>query len=239
MSYEFPTQMIEQTEAILGFGFGDECNEAIVRARQTGIFVHFGLSPELRRQIFVAAGERSIKEFCPNDARRFASDEQGAKWASKGRAMISMTDSLDRLLAYGWSGSEANIVIPSAPITTAYRVTEAGSAYVRNVRGNLDPSFRMGYFLGKLVIETAQYYGAAPQEISLETWQSNSRAIGLYENLGFILRTTMPEEKGRLTQHAVGDIINGHPVYEQRNPATDTLERRVFDTRCHYSLDAA
>ena len=239
MNYKFPTEMSEQTQPTVNVGLDPECTAAITRARQAGIFVQFGLSPDLRGQILAAATEPSIKEFCPNDITRFANDETGAKWAGKGRAMTSLINKAGQLLAYGWAGSEANQAIPTAPITTAYRVTEAGSVHARHVRRELDPSFRIGYFLGKIVIGTAEYYGAKPAEISLETWESNTRAIGLYKDLGFVLRAKMPEERGRPTLHSIGHTINGHAVYEYPRPDTGIPEQRVFDTRCHYSLGSA
>ena len=153
--------------------------------------------------------------------------------------MVTIADELGRVLAYGWSGPEKNDVIPEAPITTAYRVGVKGSEYARTIRLNSDPTFRMGFALGTLVVATAQLYGAAPQDISLKTWKSNSRAIALYEDIGFEHVAEKFEMKGRPTLQAPGGVINGYDVFAYTDPNDNTTSNRVFDTRCFYRYKAA
>ena len=221
MAYEFPTHIEKHASSLLGINLGNTGNAAVEQLRSVGLNAQLGLTPELLRSLSTISYEREVTEFCPSDAAtRFSNLAMGERWASKGRAMVTISDGLGKVVAYGWSGPEKNDAIPEAPITTAYRVGKSGANYARNVRA-MDPTFRMGYALGTLVVATAQLYGARADEISLETWKSNERALGLYEDLGFELRGEEFYLKGRPTLHAVGDEINGYTVFSHTDSETN------------------
>lgn len=234
MAYEFPTQIESRASFLLGVDIGEAGSTMVNRLRSAGLYAQLGLTAQLLRSLSTISYEKEVREFCPKDATsRFSTPALGEEWVSKGRAMVTISDDLGKVVAYGWSGPEKNEEIPQAPITTAYRVGKSGANYARNIREN-DPTFRMGYALGTLVVATAQLYGAQPDEISLETWKSNKRAISLYEDLGFELYTEKLELKGRPTLHMVGEEINGYTVFEHTDPITSAVGNRVFDTRCFY-----
>lgn len=240
MAYTFPTQIETRAVSLLGIDIGERGNETVQQLRTAGLNACIGLTPELLRSLSTISYERAVREFCPSDAAtRFSDIDMGERWAHKGRAMVTIADELGKVVAYGWSGPEKNDVIPNAPITTAYRVGSNGSEYARTIRLASDPTFRMGFALGTLVIATAQLYGAAPQDISLETWKSNSRAITLYEALGFEHVAEKFEMKGRPTLQAPGKVINGYEVFEQTDPNDNVTSNRVFDTRCFYRYNGA
>jgi hypothetical protein len=233
MAYEFPTQMVKRPETLLyDDGFSADYAQAISNVRTAGLFAQVGLSEERRRQVLAAAYGRDIREYCPNDISRFGTVAAGERWAAKGRAMVMIVDQIDRLMAYGWAGPEENKKIPDAPVTTAYRVTAAGKKFAAEMKKSR-PTFSMGYLLGSLVIPTAMRFGAAPSELSLETWESNIPANKLYAKLGFVLRAESELEE-RSTFAEVGTANStGHVVLPGNE---EFAPQRVEDRRLYYQF---
>lgn len=236
MSLEFHTSMVDTVRVLDGKDpcLNPELNDLVQQLARMDISVQIGLSPSLREQIALAAEEPGIREFCPNDRNRFATEEKAEEWLKKRRIPATSVDDSGKLLAYDWLGPEENTVIKGADMTTAFRTTEAGSAYARSLRNSRYPDFRIGLTMGRVLILAALETGVPSQNISLETWQSNKRARDIYELLGFELRDQILDLKGRPTLHPVGTEINGYEVFKYTDPLTGAKENRVFDTRCFY-----
>lgn len=214
--------------------FSPEFNDMVQQAASMEIYFRIGMDPEKRKMAAVAGEEPHIREYCPNDRNRFATDESAREWLKKQRIPLDAVNPSAGFLVNNWLGPEENHVIPGADITTAFRTTEAGLAYARTLRQGRYPSFRLGIFAAKLLILTALETGAEPHQISLETWGSNLRALDVYEEIGFELRGKQLDLKGRPTLRAVGEEINGYTVFEHIDTKTGAKENRVFDTRCFY-----
>lgn len=201
------------------------------------------------------ANEPHIVEFCPNDPiTRFSGLRQVKAWNAKKRGfvgiydvvgsegkplsenqLIEITDEDILQLAYGWSGPELNRHIKGADITTAYRVGRFGLALARERRKSEVDHFSLGYPLGELVIASSVVlFGAEPSEISLETWESNQRAVALYELMGFKMKARAADE--RPTLQPAGTEINGN-VVSLKKEGKHIGRNMVTDTRRYYVLE--
>lgn len=231
---------------------GDRASQAISTLAEHGFVAAEGVHLSQVGSIAAMAGERHIVEYCPNDLKRFGSEEKVATWLGKGggRGMVgifevvgeddplsvgdihALTSNDVSQVAYGWSGFGVNEHIPGADITTAYRVGRRGRELALERRVDEDDRFKLGLPLGELVIATAVLrYGADPSEISLEAWRSN-KANGLYDTLGF--GPTLAEEDDiRPTLEERGTRIDGHEVFY--DPAAD--KNMVQDTRLFRRLE--
>jgi len=236
MSLEFHTQMLEHAQVLDGKdpNFGAEFNDIVQQLLSMEIYVQIGLTPKVRPMMAAAGEQPHIREYCPNDRKRFATDQSAREWIGKHRIPLLALNPSSGLLVNDWLGPEINTVIPEAPITTAFRTTEAGLAYARTLRQGKYPEFRLGLVMARLLILTGLETGAEPHHLSLETWGGNLRAVDVYEEAGFGLRGQRLDLEGRPTLHPVGDVINGYEVFLHTDPKTGLTENRVFDTRCYY-----
>jgi hypothetical protein len=233
--------MMDQVRVLDGRdpSFNPEFNDIVQQLARMEIYMHIGVTPQTRLMMAAAGEEPHIREFCPNDRKRFATDQSASAWIAKHRIPLGAVNPGAGFLINNWLGPEKNDVIPEAPITTAFRTTEAGLSYARSLRQGQYPGFRLGLMAGRLLILTALETGAEPHHLSLETWGSNLRALDVYEELGFELRAKKLDLNGRPTLHDVGDVINGYTVFEHTDPTTGLIENRVFDTRCFYQYAGA
>ena len=133
-------------------------------------------------------------------------------------------------LAWGWSGFGQNKHIPGANITTAYRNSMRGRALSRERRLTPEDRFKIGPHLGELVTATAVLWGARPDELSLEAWESND-ANGLYDAMGYG-EPVVVEPAVRPTLKPVGTVIGGNVVY-----LGDDGQHMVEDNRLHRRLE--
>lgn len=240
----YPTSLISEVELLEpDTQLSGNPNVELLRLSRHNLYAAVGLSRDLQRSIASAALEPHIAEMCPNDGidianrkGRFNTRENASAWIAKGggRGVVSISSAEDdTLLAYGWSGYDHNYEIPGADITTAYRVTEAGRKFSRQLREEhaWAQEYSIGQSIGQLVLGAAvMIYKAPAKDISLETWSSNKAAAALYQNLGFtIQKESKPED--RVTTMPVGTLVNGYPVRINTHGL-----RVVHDQRHHYRL---
>lgn len=234
MALTYPTSLLAEAIPLRGFDLGERGNTAMSMLEEYGFAAFVGITPTTLKQIQAASRERGIAEFCSNDKNRY-SDTNFLEWLKKNRISPHIQVPADSLGAYSCVGPEKNKRIPGADFTTAYRVTEAGSTAAREIRDNIEPSFRLGLLLGELVLAiSVTQLGLQPSDISLETWKSNHKARRVYDDLGFVQKNELLEEEGRPTLHNLGEFVDGHPVFV--DPA-DANARRVIDSRCYYVLE--
>jgi hypothetical protein len=218
---------------------GPRGNSAVATLLKHELQPSVGLDRSIIEHLVGVTGEDHIVEFCPTDRRRFADVAACQEWVQKHRAFVAITDSASSaLLAYGWSGPDKNKHIPGADITTAYRVTRAGQAATKLARERGDGDFRLGMYIGELVIATAtQLYGASPDSVSLETWGTNVAARHLYELLGFVQLDTAPNEKAtRPTLKPLDTHVGNAQVRADPSSLDDPAKQVVDDERCFYVL---
>lgn len=232
---------------------GERANEEVFELMNHGFVAAANLTEPHAATLSLIAHEEGILEYCP-DKKRFATLEKTQTWQQKGRGFVgvyevfgnsgsaltardlkSLTDDNIHMVAYGWSGVESNKRIAGADITTAYRVGSRGRELARERRGRFDP-FRLGRPLGELVLGTAVHlFDADPNEISLETWESNKGAVTLYEGMDFVHVPEARVAEDRPTLRPAGTIINGQEVYETTDKNGQVV-RRVPDFRRAYLL---
>ncbi len=196
-SVRYPTELADSATLLTSsIDLGPRGNEAVKMLTGHGLRTSVGLDLDTIKLLLAVTGEEHIVEYCPTDQRRFADVDACRAWVSKHRSFVAITDATSSaLLAYGWSGPDTNKHVPGADITTAYRVSRAGQAMTKHIRESGDASFRLGIQLGELVIATAtNMYGGASDQVSLETWASNSAARHLYGLLGFEQLDSAPNE---------------------------------------------
>lgn len=232
----YPTTMVERAEPLDAdtTALGRRGGAALRASAAAGLRVTVGLDDATLAGIAAAASEPHIVEFCPNDRSRFADPAAGRTWMAKGRGLVAVTTPDGALLAYGWSGIERNAHLPGADVTTAYRVTAAGQREARRVRAVV-PGFRLGMVLGDLVVATAVHvWGAPADQVSLETWRSNTGARQLYADLGFVQVHDAPDHPDvRPTLQPVGAVVAGSVVRADPDRPGRHL---VDDARCFYVL---
>jgi hypothetical protein len=236
----YPTELVDLVTLLdRSADLGSRGNAAVSALAEHGLRSSVGLDPATIDRLVRVTGEDHIVEFCPTDRRRFADLSACEKWVEKQRAFVAITDATgSELLAYGWSGPDANKHIPGADITTAYRVTRAGQSATKQAREKGDASFRLGMHIGELVIATATHlYGAPPDEVSLETWGTNGAARHLYELLGFVQLDSVPNQTAtRPTLKPIDSTIGDAIVRVDPSSLDDPSKRVVDDERCFYVL---
>jgi hypothetical protein len=107
-------------------------------------------------QILAISATTDVKEFCPNDEKRFSDPE---KWLAKGRgAFLLRAIANSQIVGYSWVGllEEEVPELPNHPVTSAFR---------SQVRGT-------GKDLVIATIEAARAIHGSSM-IGLETWASN------------------------------------------------------------------
>lgn len=185
MSLHYPTQFAEQTTP-LPFGLGVRADEAMCELASRHLTVHTGLTTEFARAIGSIAQQRTIQEYCRNDAaKRFTNIESTATWLRKGddtlrafgRGVFLLlhedSEHTTKLAGYGWTGPELSARLPGGKVTFAVRMNEAFQGM-----GAARP------FTNLIVAGSAALYGA--RDIWLEAWGSNTRATSAYERVGFV-----------------------------------------------------
>jgi hypothetical protein len=233
-------------------GLGDHADGALYDLAEHGFVAALGVHERQLGRLATMASEPHIQEYCPSDSeRRFSTPEMAQEWQLKGRVMVGIYDveghataldvddipyiGSDELsqVAYGWFGPETNEHIPTAPITTAYRVGERGRLLSRLRRHSETDHFKLGLPLGRLVTAAAlNIYDVRPSELSLETWKSNG-ANSLYDILGFVQPEGVESvDDVRPTLRPIGDTVNGNVVYfdlkKKRHMVGDTRLFKVL-----------
>ena len=197
----FPNTYAE-TLTPLPADLGEVANAARTRLEDKGFVVMTGLTRNIVNAIGIMGAQRHIREYCPKDAReaRFATEVSAEEWLKKpgGREMFILAKRLGlglRLAGYGWTGPEPCKELPDHSITSAYRLGEESQGQ------------HLGKDFTKLVVHgTAVIHDV--DDIGLETWQSNVKAVGLYEGVGFEFVTKKPGEKREtLDENVVGGIV--------------------------------
>lgn len=183
---------------------------------EKGYVVIPGLSEFFAGTISTMAREPHIREYCPRDAEgRFSTQESIGRWLAKngGRAMFVLAQNLGerglRLAGYGWTGPEASDHIPDSQTTFALRIGQDDQR-----KGLALP------FTQAIVSSTPELYGG--NNIWLETWGSNTKAVSTYENAGFHEVTRRPDKRPSL--RAGGNLVDDVRVYmtlpdPQRKPS--------------------
>jgi hypothetical protein len=237
-------------------GLGERADTSLAALHERGFVAAVGLTEHHAGALAVISTQRHIAEYCPKDQTlsRFGTLESTRTWIGKdgGRGFVGIYDVVGnegyplhlydvqnmsttdvRMTADGWSGYGKNKHIPGADITTAYRVGQEGLDLARQRRKGPEDRFGLGMHLGELVIATGvNLYGADPATVSLETWQSNTGAVGLYERLGFELKAKAPDT--RPTLKPIGTSIGDNAVYEAYEEGKTV--RNVEDVRLFYLL---
>jgi hypothetical protein len=184
----FPKTLVEQVQPITE-DIGERGNDALARLNERGFTVARGLTPYYAGSLAVISQQDHIREYCPRDtAERFPTPPAIEKWHAKkdGRApFLLLSDVMykgapigEAIDGYGWSGTEPCEALPDHPITTAYRLARRG------LRQGL-----FGDFVQVVTSATNTFY-AEGEGIGLETWFSNEKAVGAYEEVGYELLDT-------------------------------------------------
>ncbi len=237
----YPNEPIERAEILSAEEFDCYTQGSITNLRKMGMTAYAGANCREAMLLGIHSKETGIEEYCPNDYKRFGRPHNYRQWMAKngGHGLIRiMSDTSDlEVMAYGWSGYEENKILPGKDITTAYRVTKAGSEETRLAQKRFERYPSMGLTLGRIVIATAIHkYDCDPEQISLETWQSNERATKLYKKLGFELQESVACE--RVTLKPVGAEIKVDGIRTMvRADETDFHTHLVDDRRLYYSLN--
>lgn len=231
----YPTALAEDLTFLTpDMGLGERADAALADLHEHGFVAAAGLTEYHAGSLAVIAAEPHIVEYCPNDKKRFGTLAATAKWVGKGggRGMVgiytvegnngeplsaadieNITSQDVHMVADGWSGYDLNKHIPGADITTAYRSSREGQELARARRNGPEDKFGLGMPLGELVIASGvSLYGVDPRQISLETWDSNEKAVALYERLGFVHRASHYDI--RPTLKPVSTEVGDNLVYE-------------------------
>ena len=224
----YPNTLAPKVELLVpGTGLGERADASLEALHAHGFVAGVGLTEAQGGSFAVMAGQRHIREMCPNDLGRFGTPALRREWQSKGRGFAGIYDvqknegqplSVEDVLAidedelqavvWGWSGEETNKHIKGADVTTAYRVGERGRELARE-RG-----LKLGIHLGEVVLGTAvNVFGAPAERISLEAWEMNSPALAIYDAMGFEKKAVSKPEY-RPTMHRLGDVVNAQTVQE-------------------------
>lgn len=181
-------------------------SNAIEKLHSRGYFLVAGLTESCAEELPVIGSDPEIVEYCPKDCteNRFGTLDSTAAWLKKhgGRAAYLLINSTKMsangdlaIAGYGWSGAEPNEEeYTGQPITTAYRLA-------KDARGR---------GLGKPFIQSIVSATRAlntDEGIGLETWGSNSAAVGSYLKLGFELRATRPDVRPTLRPDTTEDAV--------------------------------
>jgi hypothetical protein len=254
---EYPTDLATEVTLLTpSMDLGERAHDEIVDIMDHGLVAATGLPELFAGSLATMSAEPHIVEYCPDRVKRFPTLAMTRKWHEKGRGFVAIydvpanrgervtEDQLDELtkddmhlLAYGWSGEEPNHYIEGADITTAYRVGAEGSNLAFNRRRDETDKFKLGRPLGEIVLGTAVHiFGAEPHIISLETWESNGKAIGLYEGMNFVQMHRV--EDTRPTLQPVGTSVNEHEVYQDQDKHGNLINK-ITDFRRAYLLGEA
>jgi hypothetical protein len=251
----YPTELAPHVEILVpGNGLGERADAALRNLHEHGMVAAVGLSQYHVGRLGEIAAQEHIVEYCSNDRSRHGSLEQVRAWHRKhdGRGFVAIYDIPENggrpltvddtvglkddellMLSEGWSGyleNRRNPFIEAAPVTTAYRTSSEGQLLARQRRRGPEDRFGLGVPIGELVIASSVViFGAKGAEISLDCWRSNTRAVNLYDNLGFQL---MAEEPDRLRPTL--RPIDGLQVVSRQEKGQQAAMAR--DWRNHYQL---
>jgi hypothetical protein len=185
----FPKTLANTVE-ILEPGIGELGDVALRRLHERGYRVATGLTEHYVGAIGLMAWQPHIREYCPKDYKeRFRPLEAAEEWVGKGEKGIEgrgtfllLSQTLTKagrlgypLEAYGWTGWEPCPQLPDHPITSAYRTGEPAGRH-------------LGEDFGLVVVHATNALYAPGENIGLETWQSNKRAVEMYKRIGFVLQ---------------------------------------------------
>ncbi len=178
---EFPNAFTEESTDLREVSMSERGADALQLLHDKGFYIVAGLQKADVPEIMDIARDPMVREFCPNDVRRFSEPEA---WLAKGRAAFLMRaiDTED-LVGYSWSGIEQCDELPDHPVTTAFR------------------SMAKGTGLGLVIVteESTRALHGANLGIGLETWASNTGAVKTYMRAGAQLMATSSEERNALT----------------------------------------
>ena len=170
----YPTELVENVLPI---------TETIdqTKLNQKGMFVVQGLDYLLAEQLVKVSNQPDIVENCLGDStNRFASVENIVTWQARGRLALPLVkqvgDSTMRLVGFGWMGPERpkkdEPTITSAKITFAIRLYE----------GAIRQHNSLPYTRTILDVNEAQF---GNEGVWLAAWGDNTRALGVYRQVGF------------------------------------------------------
>lgn len=177
----FPTDYTATPVVVTDDGLDSAGRTALESLHEKGFAMYFGLSAEHALQVRQLAEQKSICTYCLNDRRkRFSTDEATRQWLAKGRAAYILVEHSSGVVAgYAWSGPETSAVLPTGRVTVALRLSEDFQG-----RGLATP------YLQAVVSATKAHFDA--EHIWLETWESNSGAVHVYQKVGFVPRDAVP-----------------------------------------------
>jgi hypothetical protein len=170
-----------------------DTDSSIKELAARGFVILNGFTEYLAGAISQMAGQKHIREFCPNDpAKRFATKETTARWLSKGRCMFVLALDKDedgwRAIGYGWTGSESSPDVPGGETTFAIRLGEEALGQKLSLP-----------FARAIIAGSSALYDT--KNVWLETWQSNAAAVHTYQKVGF---QQVSQRQGRRKQPGGG-----------------------------------
>lgn len=184
--FDFPTEFSTELVRLREFSLDPRGQAALNAIEAQNVTMWSGLTEEIAPAVLeLATTHPLIREFCPNDKKRFNSS-----WLEKGRGMFIGTDNgtgLPRI--YTWVGIEPCDELPDKPTTTAFR---------SDVKGT-------GPDVVALTLSAARaIYGA--HDFGLETWATNGPANSSYYQNGAEWRWSRIEEMNKFTGE-IGPVI--------------------------------
>lgn len=171
---EFPTEFGVKIHDLSEINLGETSNNAIKKLGEAGLRVQLGMEPEDLEDIQEIANSNAVREFCPNDlAARFGNEQMARKWLKNGKGVFELraNNPRDDLAGYGWTGPKQVMEVPGGDTTFAVRLSPKYSGR------HLGTPFAQAIVAGSQTT-----FGK--QNIWLETWASNVRAVGSYLHAG-------------------------------------------------------
>lgn len=208
---EFPTGFANELYHVTPTDIAKRHSHTVQGLEAEGFVVGAGLRPSDVPALTEIAGQAGTLEFCPNDlAKRWTDEDTARAQLAKGggRAVFQLIRKQDEALAgYGWVGllseDDTERQLTGMPYTFALRINEEMRG-----RGLAKPFSRL------IVAGAMGLYGA--RGIGLETWASNTRAVGAY--LGAEAVTVAHRNAVRPTL----DLSRPHEIIEGKPHVHDT-----------------
>ncbi|MEK7152995.1 MAG: hypothetical protein AAB834_03545 [Patescibacteria group bacterium] len=211
---DFSMELLPLTEA----GLSPRGQAALGGLAAGGLEVVSGIREADTLGILAIAVKEDVREFCPNDAKRFGNPE---RWLAKGRgAFLLRTIETEQIVGYSWVGTEPCEELPDHPTTTAFRTTVKGT----------------GTNLVIATLEGARAVHGA-EDFGLETWATNGRAVKTYVKAGAHLEYAKSEEPNKETGK-LEPIMRPTLRPRAHDPIIDGKRRR-YDTRLFMSFPKA
>jgi hypothetical protein len=183
---QFPTKFTDRSAKVSDLAKGtlsELGQKALNRLEAKGLSLEFGLTQtdaaEIKSYLDKLPQQCLHREYAPRDQIRFGDPE---KWMSRGRAVFVLKGQGGEVLGWSWTRFGESDMAPGYGITTGLRTSVKGT----------------GKDLIVATLQATRAFFEFKDNVWLETWASNERAVGAYLRTGAVLLGVQSFEKNNL-----------------------------------------